>query len=163
MFDSITVETSLAQHLMEQVRDTELTDEEQGIAEMLIGNIDDYGYLKTTMEELATSARLTPEEIAEVLKVIQTFEPVGVGARDLRECLMLQLERAGEQETLEYRIIRDYMDALGKRRIPEIARGTGESSGRRSGGAGPIGRLEPRPGAPFCPWSSNMSRRKFSW
>ncbi len=48
-----------------------------------------------------------------------------MGAHDLRECLMLQLERAGQQESLEYRIIRDFMEALGKRRIPEIARGTG--------------------------------------
>ncbi len=68
---------------------------------------------------------LPAEKISEVLKVIQTFDPPGVGARDLRECLMLQLERAGEQESLEYRIVRDYMEALGKRRIPEIARGTG--------------------------------------
>ena len=60
-----------------------------------------------------------------MLKVIQTFDPPGVGARDLRECLMLQLERAGQKESLEYRIVRDFMDALGKRRIPEIARGTG--------------------------------------
>src|ERR1035441_10524441 len=126
MFDSITVETSLAQHLVEQVRDTKLDDEGQGIAELLIGNIDDYGYLGTTIDELATSTSLPPEKISEVLKIIQTFDPVGVGARDLRECLMLQLEHAGQQETLEYRIIRDYMDALGKRRIPEIARGTGQ-------------------------------------
>jgi DNA-directed RNA polymerase specialized sigma54-like protein len=64
-------------------------------------------------------------KILEVLRVIQTFEPTGVGARDLRECLMIQLEREGQQESLEYEIVRDYMDALGKRRIPEIARGTG--------------------------------------
>ena len=60
-----------------------------------------------------------------MLSVIQTFDPAGVGARDLRECLMLQLERSKQENTLEYRIMRDYMEALGKRRIPEIARGTG--------------------------------------
>ena len=60
--------------------------------------------------------------------MIQTFDPPGVGASDLRECLMLQLERAGRQETLEYRIVRDHMEALGKRRIPEIARATGWTS-----------------------------------
>jgi len=53
-----------------------------------------------------------------VLKIIQSFDPSGVGATDLRECLLLQLDRAGKQESLEYRIIRDFMDALGKRRIP---------------------------------------------
>src|ERR1017187_4435544 len=151
MFDSITAEISLAQHLVEQVRDTKLDDEGQGIAELLIGNIDDYGYLGATIEELATSTSLTPEKISEVLKVVQTFEPVGVGARDLRECLMLQLERAGLQETLEYHIIRDFMDALGKRRIPEIARGTGQTVDEVQEALARISRLEPRPGRSFLP------------
>ena len=110
MFDSLTAETSLAQHLVEQVRDTKLDDEGHGIAELLIGNIDDYGYLNTTVEELAASTSLPPEKIFAVLQVIQSFDPVGVGARDLRECLMLQLERTGQKESLEYRIIRDYME-----------------------------------------------------
>jgi len=151
MFDSITAETSLAQYLVEQVRDTKLSDEEKGVAELLIGNIDDYGYLNVTIEELATTTSLAPEKIAEVLKVIQTFEPVGVGARDLRECLLIQLERAGQQETLEYRIVRDFMDALGKRRIPEIARGTGQTVDDVQEALARIGRLEPRPGRAFLP------------
>jgi RNA polymerase sigma-54 factor len=151
MFDSITVETSLAQYLIEQVRDTKLTDEEQGLAELIIGNIDDYGYLNATVEEVATSINLPPEKITEILKVVQTFEPPGVGARDLRECLMLQLERAGQQDSLEYRIVRDYMDALGKRRIPEIARGTGQTVDEVQVSLGRIGRLEPRPGRAFLP------------
>jgi RNA polymerase sigma-54 factor len=151
MFDSITAETSLAQYLVEQVRDTKLNNDEQGIAELLIGNIDDYGYLNATLEELATSTNLPQDKIAEVLKVVQTFEPVGVGARDLRECLLLQLERAGLQESLEYRIVRDYMDALGKRRIPEIARGTGQSIDEVQEALARISRLEPRPGRAFLP------------
>jgi RNA polymerase sigma-54 factor len=149
MIDSITAETSLAQYLIEQVRDTDLTDERKALAEMVIGNIDDYGYLNTPLEELAVFAQQTPEAVAEVLKVIQTFEPVGVGARDLRECLLLQLERAGAQTSLEYTIVRDYMDALGKRRIPEIARGTGQTVDDVQAALARIGRLEPRPGRSF--------------
>jgi RNA polymerase sigma-54 factor len=151
MFDSITVETSLAQHLVEQVRDTKLTDEEQGMAELLIGNIDDYGYLNATVEEIAASTSLSAQKITEVLKVIQTFDPVGVGARDLRECLLIQLDRTGQQDTLEYRIVRDYMEALGKRRIPEIARGTGQTVDEVQEALARIGRLEPRPGRAFLP------------
>ena len=98
-----------------------------------------------------------------MLKVIQTFDPPGVGARDLRECLMLQLERAGQQETLEYRIVRDFMDALGKRRIPEIARGTGQSVDEVQEALARIGRLEPRPGRAFLPDSRAIRRcPKFS-
>ena len=74
-----------------------------------------------------------------------------MGARDLRECLLLQLERAGQQDTLEYRIVRDFMDALGKRRIPEIARGTGQTVEDVQDALGRIARLEPRPGRAFLP------------
>ena len=151
MFNSLAVETSLAQHLMEQVRDTSLTEEERGMAELLIGNIDDYGYLTTTPEDLANTTNLPAEKILHVLKTVQSFEPAGVGARDLRECLMLQLERADQQDTLEYRIIRDYMDALGKRRIPEIARGTNQSVEEVQASIERIGRLDPRPGRAFVP------------
>ena len=151
MFDSITAETSLAQFLIEQVRDTSLTEEQLGLAELIIGNIDDYGYLNASVEELAATTQLPPEKISEVLKVIQTFEPVGVGARDLRECLLLQLERNGQQESLEYRIVRDFMDALGKRRIPEIARGTSQSVEEVQAALARVGRLEPRPGRAFLP------------
>ena len=97
------------------------------MAEIIIGNIDDNGRLAATEEELAAATGAPLETVLEVLKAIQAFEPPGVGARNLRECLMLQLERAGQQSTLEYRIINEFMEALGKRRIPEIARGTGAS------------------------------------
>ena len=151
MFNSITVEASLSQHLMAQVRDTDLSDEDRAIAELIIGSVDDYGFLMATVEELAASTNLPVEKFSQVLKVIQSFEPVGVGARDLRECLMLQLERAGKQESIEYRIIRDHMEALGKRKIPEIARGIGQSVDDVQEALARIGRLEPRPGRAFLP------------
>jgi RNA polymerase sigma-54 factor len=151
MFDSLTVGSSLAQILTDQVRETDLAGEQHGVAELIIGNIDEHGYLKATVEELSASTNLPEEKILEVLKVIQTFDPPGVGARDLRECLLLQLERASRQDSLEYRIVRDYMDALGKRRIPEIARGTGCSLEDAQLALGRIGRLEPRPGRAFLP------------
>lgn len=149
MFDSLTAETSLAEHLIEQVRDTNLNEEQRVIAELLIGNIDDYGQLKATLDELAAATNLPADKISDVLNVIQSFDPPGVGARDLRECLMLQLERSGQQETLEYLIIRDFMDALGKRRIPDIARGTGRSIEEVQLALARIGQLEPRPGRIF--------------
>ena len=86
-----------------------------------------------------------------VLKVIQTFDPPGVGARDLRECLLIQFERLGQQNTLEYRIVSEFMDALGKRRIPEIARGTGASVDEVQEALARIARLEPRPGRAYLP------------
>jgi len=151
MFDSLTVGTSLAEFLMEQVRESELNDEQRAIAELIIGNIDDYGYLKATIDEISTANNLPAQKISDVLKIIQSFDPPGVGAIELRECLMLQLERAGKQDTLEFRIIRDFMEALGKRRIPEIARGTNRTIEEVQETLAKIARLEPRPGRAFLP------------
>lgn len=151
MFDSLVAETSLQEILLEQVRESSLPQSDWPIAEALIGNIDDYGYLKATIEELAPALAVPPERVLEVLKVIQTFDPPGVGARDLRECLMLQMERAGQQKTLEYRIVNEFMEALGKRRIPEIARGTDTSLDDVQEALQRIARLEPRPGRAFLP------------
>ncbi len=151
MFDSLTAETSLAQHLVDQLRETDLDEKEQAVAELIIGNIDDYGYLNATIEEIVAQTGLSLEEVTDVLDVVQGFEPVGVGARDLRECLMLQLERARLDRSLEFQIIRDHMDALGKRRIPELARGTGRSLDDVQEALARIARLEPRPGRAFLP------------
>jgi len=151
MLDSLVAGTSLQEMLLEQVRESTLPPDQWPIAEMLIGNIDEYGYLKATIEELAFSTGLPADKILAVLKAIQSFDPSGVGARDLRECLMLQLERTGQQNTLEYRIISDFMEALGKRRIPEIARGTGTEVDEVQDALENIARLEPRPGRAYLP------------
>ena len=151
MFDSLVASTSLQETLLEQVRDSELPEDRRPVAEMLIGNIDDYGYLKATAEEMIRSSGFPAETIAETLKVIQTFEPPGVGARDLRECLLLQLERLGQQNTLEYRIVNEFMEALGKRRIPEISRDTETPVDQVQEALERIARLEPRPGRAFLP------------
>jgi RNA polymerase sigma-54 factor len=151
MFDSITVGTSLQENLIEQTRLSELTEEQRLVAEMIIGNIDDYGYLKSSVEEMHAATSIPGETIEAVLRVIQTFHPAGVGARDLRECLLLQLERDGKQDTLEFRIIRDQMEALGKRRLPEMARALAVSVDEVQTAVRRIALLEPRPGRAFLP------------
>src|SRR5205809_99307 len=151
MFDSLVAGTSLQENLLEQIRLSDLTEEQRQIGQMIVGNIDDYGYLQSSVDELAFATNIRPEKILEVLKVIQTFHPPGVGARDLRECLLLQLERDGKQDTLEYRIVNEFMEALGKRRIPEIARGLEATVEEVQKSVGRIGNLEPRPGRAFLP------------
>src|SRR5687767_1060343 len=151
MFDSLVAGTSLQESLLDQVRLSDLSDEQRSVAEMIIGNIDEYGYLKASVEEMAFATSIVPNQIQEVLKIIQSFHPPGVGARDLRECLMLQLEREGRQHSAEYEIIRDFMDALGKRRLPEIARGVGRTVDEIQDAVKRISLLEPRPGRAFLP------------
>lgn len=151
MFDTLVAPTSLQETLLEQTRFSDITEEQKPVAEMIIGNIDDFGYLKASVDELSFSTNIPSEKITEVLKIIQGFHPPGVGARDLRECLMLQLERAGREKSIEYKIVRDYMEALGKRRMPEIARGLGVSVEVVQEAVKSISHLEPRPGRDFLP------------
>jgi RNA polymerase sigma-54 factor len=151
MFDSLVAGTSLQENLIEQVRLSDLSAEQRQVAEMIIGNVDEYGYLQSGVDELAFSTNIPAEKILEVLKVIQSFHPPGVGARDLRECLMIQLDRTDRKDTLEYRIIDKYMEALGKRRLPEIARGLGLDVDEVQEAVGRIGNLEPRPGRDYLP------------
>jgi RNA polymerase sigma-54 factor len=151
MFDSLVAGTSLQESLLEQVRMSELDDEQRQIAEMIVGNIDDYGYLQSSGDELAFATNIPPAKIHEVLRTVQTFHPAGVGARDLRECLLLQLEREGQKDTIEYRIVDKHMEALGKRRIPEIARSLGITVEEVQEAMTRIANLEPRPGRAFAP------------
>lgn len=151
MFDSLVAGTSLQENLLEQVRLSDLTPEQRQVAEMIIGNIDDYGYLQAGVDELAFSTNIPADRIIEVLTVIQTFHPPGVGARNLRECLLLQLQRAERENSLEYQIVDKYMEALGKRRLPEIARGLGLGVEEVQEAVGRIANLEPRPGRDFMP------------
>lgn len=149
MFDSLTRGESLQEALMDQVRLSELSEAQRPVAELIVGNIDDDGWLKTSVEELTAAAGVTPEEIEAVLRVIQSFDPPGVGARDLRECLLLQLQRAERAGTLEYRIIAEHMDLLSRRRIPDLATALGVTIEEIQAATGRIAHLQPKPGQSF--------------
>lgn len=146
MLDSLTAESSLQEELLDQVRTAEISEADRQVAELVVGNIDDNGYLQSSLPELSFSTGIPLEELEKALKLVQTFQPPGVGARDLRECLMLQLERVDRADSLEYQILRDHMDALGKRRFPEIARHLEISPAEAQDLAANIARLDPRPG-----------------
>ncbi|MFM8468799.1 MAG: RNA polymerase factor sigma-54 [Limisphaerales bacterium] len=151
MFDSIVAGQSLQEALLEQLRDTDLPADQMALAELLVGNIDERGYLASSLEELSASTGMPLEKFAAALTVVQGFQPPGVAARDLGECLRLQLERAGRQDTLEYKIVTGHMEALGRRRFPEIARALAEDVVDIQEAADRIGHLEPHPGRAFLP------------
>ncbi len=146
MFDSLTADHSLQSELLDQVRLSDMSDRLRPVAELLVGNIDDHGYLQSGLPELSFSTGIPMEDLEAALKEVQSFHPAGIGARDLRECLMLQIERAGGEELLEYAVLRDHMEALGKRRFPEIARHLGITPAHAQRLAENIARLDPRPG-----------------
>jgi RNA polymerase sigma-54 factor len=154
-FDSIVGQETLQQHLLEQVRGSELSLDERKIAELIIGNIDDLGFLQSSPPEMSENSGLPVEDLRRVLDMIQTFHPVGVGARDLRECLLIQLRRLGKQDTLEYKIADRHLGDLGKRRFPEIARRLGTTVERVQRAANFIATLDPKPGQIFAPNPNN--------
>ncbi|RYD76697.1 MAG: RNA polymerase sigma-54 factor [Verrucomicrobiaceae bacterium] len=148
-FDSLVKEETLQQHLFEQVSSSDLGADDRKLAELLIGNIDERGFLQSTPDDIALNTGMEVEDIQRVLEVVQTFHPVGVGARDLRDCLLIQLRRLGKDGTLEYRIVDRFLEDLGKRRFPEIARRLGTTVDQVQRAANFIATLDPKPGQIF--------------
>ncbi len=149
-FDSIATQETLQQNLIGQLNQAALNASDRKAAELIIGNIDDNGFLQGTLEEMTLNTGIPKEDFERMLGLIQSFYPQGVGARDLRECLLIQLEREGKQNSLEYKIISEHMEDLGKRRFPEIARRMGVSVEKVQESANNIARLNPRPGQIFA-------------
>ena len=149
-FDSIAVQETLQQNLMGQLNQTALKANERTAAELIIGNIDDNGFLQSPPEEMTLNSGIPKEEFEKMLALIQSFYPPGVGARDLGECLLIQLKREEKESSLEYKIVSEYMEDLGKRRFPEIARRMGISVEEVQKAADNISRLNPRPGQIFA-------------
>ena len=138
--------TTLAESLLEQLHYLNLPPEPMKLAEFLVGSLDDSGWLATPLEEVAQGTGQSPEDCEKVLLVIQALEPVGVGARNLRECLLIQLEARGDKDTLPWRLIHDQFDNLVNRRFPEIARQLKCSVEDVQAAADEIATLNPRPG-----------------
>lgn len=154
-FDSLSEQQTLQQHLLEQLRNCDLSESDIQLGELLIGNVDDSGFLATTPDEIAGNTGLEVEDLNRVLEVVQTFHPVGVAARDLRECLLIQLKRIGKEGSLEWKIASGHIADLGKKRFPEIARRCGTTVDCVQRAAIFIGTLDPKPGQIFSPDPNN--------
>ena len=148
-FDSLVKEETLQQHLLEQAQSSELSANDQTIAELIIGNIDDRGFLQSSPEEIAANTGMDTADLERVLEMVQTFHPVGVAARDLRECLLIQLRRLGKEQSIEFRIVERHLEDLGKHRFPEIARRLSTTPEQVQRAANFIATLDPKPGQIF--------------
>jgi RNA polymerase sigma-54 factor len=148
---------SLADHLSWQLRFSNLTLEEEQIASLIIGNLNVDGYLQDAIEEIAATAGVNIEIVERVLQIIQSCDPVGVGARDLRECLLLQLRSQGlddpanEDPTLRLAgaIVRDHLTALEGRRFERLAKDLSVSVEEVTRAVKLIASLDPRPARNF--------------
>ncbi len=137
---------SLAEHLNWQLGLTEVAPELVEICGEIIGNLNEDGYLLLSQENLCELTSCTPEQAQAALKVVQGFDPTGVAARDLRECLLLQLEALGEKDSLPWRIIDEHLVLLENHRYKEIASRTGVPFDQVLKGVESIKRLIPKPG-----------------
>jgi RNA polymerase sigma-54 factor len=141
--------TDLYDHLDWQLRLSDATPEIRDVAELVIGNIDENGYLQATEEEIAAYASCPPEVASEAIKLVQTFDPIGVGARDLKECLLLQLEPLNLKGTLVENLIANNLEEIEKRKFQQIAARYACSVDEIKETVKIIGELEPKPGRGF--------------
>jgi len=146
ILDSMPDRESLQEHLVAQLRLSGLGEPDLQIGTLIIGNINDDGYLTASVEELAATAGYDSLHVADMLGIIQDFHPTGIGARDLRECLLIQLERLEQEDSLAAAIVRDHLSKLGARKIPDVARALKVTVEEINQAARLIGRLDPKPG-----------------
>ena len=149
---TLTREDDLYQHLTWQLNLTHLTDDERAVLELLIGNLDEHGYLVgATLQEIADDAGCSLEFSEECLENLQEeFEPLGVGARDLRECLLIQARSLYPESDPIFAVIDEHIPNLEKKRYDSIARAIGISMDLVIATAQKVSKLNPRPGREFA-------------
>lgn len=149
-YDSLTTETSLQQHLMQQA---ELADHSGPLLEALrylIGSLDDRGYLTSSLADLALLAQLPLATVQQASQLLKTFDPPGIGAENLADCLLSQLNQLGRGKSVAARIVRDHFDLLVRRRIPDLARRMSLAPEVIQEAIEVIGTLDPAPGRRFA-------------
>jgi len=112
----------LTEHLTWQLSVTICSDSVRELVESIIGNLDENGYLTASTEELTQNGRFSQDDLDDALAVVQDFDPIGVGARDLRECLLLQLKAFDPQNTLAQQIVSEHLKHVQANQLKEVAR-----------------------------------------
>lgn len=147
---TLTKTESLEDHLMWQLRMSDLSDERKEIGELIIGNIDRNGYVKDPpLEDMAAEAECTVDEVEAVLMKIQGFDPVGVGARSLAECMYIQAVHYGQDDDLLVKMIRSHIGNLEKKNYQAISRDLKEPLEEIYEAAKVIIEFDPRPGRQY--------------
>ena len=152
--NTLSTAASLSDHLLWQLSmqtDEPLT---RDIGEAIVGNLDDDGQLVATVEELAAMGPWPVEDVERTLALVQTFDPIGVAARDLQECLLLQLRHLGMEGTPAEKIVTDHMRLLQNHQVPELARKLGMSIDDLKQHIEVIRHLDPKPGSRYNPSQS---------
>ena len=146
-----TAARTLWDHLHEQLNLLRLGERQLRIGEEIIGNVDRDGFLSCSLDRIVEALEgVSREEVEEMLARIQSFEPSGIAARDLRETLLLQLRDRGREGSLAHRIVDGHFDDLANRRWPELAEDFGIEPGDVQAAADEIAKLDPKPGLRYA-------------
>ncbi len=149
-FESLNAQkTTLKSHLIWQLRMAHLDEQDEAIGILIIGNLDKDGYLRATVEEIAAEMGVEAAAVEKVLDLIQGFDPAGVGARSLQECLQLQLKIMGIQDPVVFAIVEHHLPTLGNKNYQVIARDLKVSVDKVIRASEVILQLEPKPGRGF--------------
>ncbi len=136
---------SLSENLLSELRLQGLDDEQEYIGALIIGNLDEAGRLTAQLEEIADDAGASVEAVEEVLQIIQGFEPIGIAARDLAECLLIQARHYHPEHQLLRAMIEDHISDLERKSYSKIARVQGASKQEVIEAAKLLTEFEPRP------------------
>ncbi|MGB9891583.1 RNA polymerase factor sigma-54 [Thermodesulfovibrio yellowstonii] len=148
--------TDLWEHLLWQLRLSKAPDKIRAVAEVVIGNIDEDGYLKATEEEIAKMSDTDNETVKQAIALVQEFDPAGVAARDIKECLILQIKALGLGDTLVQSFIEEHLEDIKKKKYENIAKRFGISIDEVIKSVKIIEKLEPRPGRNFSKTQVNI-------
>lgn len=149
-FESLNAQkTTLKSHLIWQLRMAELDEEGDAIGILIIGNLDNDGYLRTSVEEIAAEMGVPTSRVEEVLQMVQGFDPTGVAARNLRECLQLQLRNSGVPDPVVYAVVENHLTNLANKNFHAIARDLKVPIEKVVWASEIILELEPKPGRGF--------------
>ena len=140
---------TLAEHLVSQLRLSKTSRKELDTGLYIIGNIDEDGYLRLPIEEIAEATSNPPEAVDAVLELIQTFDPTGVGARDLKECLLIQIKDRGIRVPFLKQIISDHLKDIENKKVTMVAKAINASLEEVIEAVKAMESLEPKPGRPF--------------
>ncbi|MBM3781051.1 MAG: RNA polymerase factor sigma-54 [Acidobacteria bacterium] len=153
--NTLSTTPSLTDHLQWQLSMQADTDRQRDIGEAIIGNLNDDGYLVASVEELAAMGPWPTADVEAVLRFVQGFDPVGIAARDLEECLRLQLRQLKLESTPVEEIVAMHLRLLQNHQVPEIARRMGTTVDALKPHIEIIQRLDPKPGSRFNPQPSH--------
>jgi RNA polymerase sigma-54 factor len=147
--NTLSTTASLADHLRWQLSLQSENDPTRDIGDAIIGNLDDDGYLVASVDEIAAMGGWPAEQVEAELRMVQAFDPIGVAARDLQECLWLQLRHLGQEETPAGKIVTDYLRLLQNHQVPEIAKKLGMTIDDLKPHIELIRHLDPKPGSRY--------------